>query len=368
MATAGRILIIPKGRYNEETQYSMLDMVSYGGKGWICKKTCIGIAPEEGEYWAECIDVSEGFNGVNFKIDEVEAMVAEEIATRENDIAEVNDKVDVATNIAKGRNQAHVFNTTAEMQAWLSDSENKGLWSKGDNIYIVELDVPDWWVAEVLEEADAETGYYYKIAQLETQKVDLTDYVVDHLTSYATDVPLSANQGRVLSEKHNTKFLPNGIDVLSITENGRYYIVNGQNTPSGVHNYGYLDVTVYPDSSQKDNYKLLEYTPTNRNVKFINLQTAGEWSGWQRDFPMPLKMKMYQKEVTPDSEGRATIDVSELNASGGYAFCTPLGNANAVVTVSTLLGNNTVVAYVKNVTNGVPIASKVSLIAYVFYV
>jgi hypothetical protein len=65
MATAGRILIIPKGKYNEETQYEMLDMVSYGGKGWVCKKTCIGIAPEDGEYWAESIDVSEELGEIN---------------------------------------------------------------------------------------------------------------------------------------------------------------------------------------------------------------------------------------------------------------------------------------------------------------
>lgn len=186
MATAGRILIIPKGRYNEETQYSMLDMVSYGGKGWICKKTCIGIAPEEGEYWAECLDVSEELNGIDSKIDEVEAMVTEETANRENDIAELNNKVDVATNISKGRNQAHVFNTTAEMEAWIADSANKGQWHVGDNIYIVQTDVPDWWVAEVLEEADAETGYYYKIAQLETQKVDLTT-IQDELDTKVTN-------------------------------------------------------------------------------------------------------------------------------------------------------------------------------------
>lgn len=86
---------------------------------------------------------------------------------------------DTATNIAKGRNQAHVFNTTAEMQTWLSNAANKGLWSKGDNIYIVELDVPDWWVAEVLTTADPDTGYYYKIAQLETQKVDLTPILAE---------------------------------------------------------------------------------------------------------------------------------------------------------------------------------------------
>jgi hypothetical protein len=58
MANAGRILIMPKGKYNAETIYEMLDMVSHGGKGWVCKQTCVGIEPAEGDYWAECIDVS----------------------------------------------------------------------------------------------------------------------------------------------------------------------------------------------------------------------------------------------------------------------------------------------------------------------
>lgn len=114
--------------------------------------------------------------------------------------------IETVSNIAKGRNQAHVFNTTANMQDWLSSVDNKEIFSKGDNIYIVEIDVPDWWIAEVLTEADTETGYYYKISQLETQKVDLTNYlaksdVVDSLTSTSTDAPLSANQGRVLDKK-----------------------------------------------------------------------------------------------------------------------------------------------------------------------
>lgn len=59
MATAGRILIIPKGKYKELTPYETLDMVSYGGKGWVCKKTCVGITPEDGDYWGECISVEE---------------------------------------------------------------------------------------------------------------------------------------------------------------------------------------------------------------------------------------------------------------------------------------------------------------------
>lgn len=312
MATAGRILIIPKGRYNEETQYSMLDMVSYGGKGWICKKTCIGIAPEEGEYWAECIDVSEGFNGVNFKIDEVEAMVTEEIATRENDIAELNDKVDVATNISKGRNQAHVFNTTAEMQAWISDSANKGLWSKGDNIYIVELNVPDWWVAEVLEEADAETGYYYKIAQLETQKVDLTTiqtqlnnkldkggHAVNKAvvtdgngniaptgitsTEIATLSGVSGNIQTQLNERvKKTIVIAQGVDLNTITESG-FYRLNAShvNLPSdGAGTHSTMIVS-------RGNDTLFQIIVTFETAQMYVRSAYGvggsvTWSGWKK--------------------------------------------------------------------------------------
>lgn len=54
MATAGRILIMPKGAYNASTTYEMLDLVTYNGSAWIAKKTVVGIAPVDGEYW-QCL-------------------------------------------------------------------------------------------------------------------------------------------------------------------------------------------------------------------------------------------------------------------------------------------------------------------------
>lgn len=48
---AGRILIMPKGNYDESAQYEMLDLVYYNGASWIAKKTVSGIAPSESEYW-----------------------------------------------------------------------------------------------------------------------------------------------------------------------------------------------------------------------------------------------------------------------------------------------------------------------------
>ena len=47
----GRILIIPKGDYNSETTYEMLDLVFYNNESWLCKKESKGNQPVEGEYW-----------------------------------------------------------------------------------------------------------------------------------------------------------------------------------------------------------------------------------------------------------------------------------------------------------------------------
>lgn len=90
-----------------------------------------------------------------------------------HDIEEMGTEIATVESIAKGKNQARVFSTTESMENWLSDSANKGVANVGDNLYIVAVDVPDWWISSVLE-APNESGMYYEIAQLETQKVDLT--------------------------------------------------------------------------------------------------------------------------------------------------------------------------------------------------
>lgn len=61
MANAGRILIIPKGGYNEEYEYEMLDMVRHNNTAWVAKKSVQGIEPsdENEEYWFRMGDVTE---------------------------------------------------------------------------------------------------------------------------------------------------------------------------------------------------------------------------------------------------------------------------------------------------------------------
>jgi hypothetical protein len=60
MATAGRILIMPKGAYNASVTYEMLDMVSHNNQTWLAKKTCVGIEPSasNADYWFCMVGIS----------------------------------------------------------------------------------------------------------------------------------------------------------------------------------------------------------------------------------------------------------------------------------------------------------------------
>ena len=53
MASAGRILILPKGNWDATTTYENLDLVAHNGKAWLAKKASVGIEPDETktEYW-----------------------------------------------------------------------------------------------------------------------------------------------------------------------------------------------------------------------------------------------------------------------------------------------------------------------------
>lgn len=58
MATAGRILIIPKGDYDSTANYEMLDLVRHNGTSWLAKKESTGIEPTtaNSEYWQNMFD------------------------------------------------------------------------------------------------------------------------------------------------------------------------------------------------------------------------------------------------------------------------------------------------------------------------
>ena len=103
--------------------------------------------------------------------------------------------------IAKGANQALSYSSYSTMVTAFN-SASATSYNVGQNIYIQTVDVPDLWVSSVESTSSTYTyttdaafisdlntnGYvqvgYYRLSALETQKVDLTNYVTN--TDYAT--------------------------------------------------------------------------------------------------------------------------------------------------------------------------------------
>lgn len=113
--------------------------------------------------------------------------------------------------IAKGRNKGYVFDTKDGMDTQLADAEFTKNLLLGDNLYIREVNVPDFWWDGT------------KAQQLETQKVDLSEYlekargvenkgkylVVDedgNVTEEAFDLPISEEDNNALQKMEDGSY------------------------------------------------------------------------------------------------------------------------------------------------------------------
>jgi hypothetical protein len=86
--------------------------------------------------------------------------------------ADIRDDIRTVEAIARGKATAYVFDTYAEMMTWLDDPENVAQLVVGDNLYIRDVGVKDyWWDGAAPSELEAEapdlTDYYTK-AQVDT--------------------------------------------------------------------------------------------------------------------------------------------------------------------------------------------------------
>ena len=98
MASAGRILIMPKGNYDANTEYEMLDLVFNGGASWVAKKNVMGIEPtdENTEHWmkmCESVDLTE----VIQRIAALESQMLGTISLDDIDLSGYATKGEVAT-------------------------------------------------------------------------------------------------------------------------------------------------------------------------------------------------------------------------------------------------------------------------------
>jgi hypothetical protein len=81
---------------------------------------------------------------------------------------DIREAVQQAESIARGRATAYVFDTYPDMVVWLGDPEHTRGLVLGDNLYIRDTGVKDyWWDGESAQELEAEapdlTDYYTKV-------------------------------------------------------------------------------------------------------------------------------------------------------------------------------------------------------------
>lgn len=154
-------------------------------------------------------------------INNAETLTEEEKAAAQNWLGATNEEY--VDNKFNGANKAVSFVNYSSMITSLNTLSN-GAYSVGQNIMIVTLEVPDLWVSEVMEESatyeyvsDTDftallktQGYvqvgYFKLSALETQKVDLPEYV--KFTDYAS--PSKAGVVKT-SQAHGTSMDVGGI-------------------------------------------------------------------------------------------------------------------------------------------------------------
>lgn len=90
-------------------------------------------------------------------------------------ISEAKTAANNAYVLAMGRSRSHVFDTKSAMETALQTAP-KGQYKVGDNIFIADISVPDYWVSKVTE-SDSSTYALVEVSPLETQKVDLSSYL-----------------------------------------------------------------------------------------------------------------------------------------------------------------------------------------------
>lgn len=125
---------------------------------------------------------------------------------------------DTAKSIAEGRAKAVSFATVAAMKTALA-AASATEYKVGDNLFIVATDVPDYWVSKVNATQSGDYGYY-EVSELETQKVDLTDYQTKTDNSLATTAKTVVGAINELnSDKANVSDIPDVSDMVTKSAN-----------------------------------------------------------------------------------------------------------------------------------------------------
>ena len=197
---------------------------------------------------------------VQSSVTQVEADIQPTITSIENTADTANSTANIAKSIAEGANQALSYGNYQTMITAFNALANN-IYNVGQNVMIITLEVPDLWISSIESTSQSYTyttdeafatalstnGYvqvgYYKLSALETQKVDLTNYVqfsnypssstagfVKVLSTYSTAID---GQGRLISSAKNYNEYLNGNNNMFISKGTLENAITGKNLETG---------------------------------------------------------------------------------------------------------------------------------------
>ena len=154
MASAGRVLPLPKGAYSPSTTYHLLDFVSYQGSTYICKQTSTGNAPTNTTYWqimaqgTESASVAGNYYGTCSTGASTSAKIVSIPAT-ENFVLQVGDIIGIKfDNTNTANNPSLNVNNSGAKPIYYNNSavSTSNLWASGEanRVTIFMYDGTNW--------------------------------------------------------------------------------------------------------------------------------------------------------------------------------------------------------------------------------
>lgn len=200
--------------------------------------------------------------------------------TRKTIVGAINE----VDSIAKGANQALSYGNYSTMVTAFNSLDDD-IYKVGQNIYIVTTEVPDLWISGIESASQTYTyttdeafttelntnGYvqvgYYKLSALETQKVDLTNYVTN--TDYAT------------AEKGGTIRTSNASG-LGISNGNLYAVTKAYNTYTSASNNmfigkGTLENVITGKNLETSNNKVTSISSSSTNTEYPSAKAVYDY-------------------------------------------------------------------------------------------
>lgn len=199
MASAGRILIMPKGTYDESASYEMLDLVFYGTSAWLCRKSCTGIAPDDvnEEYWFKFSSIALANNltteGNGYALDAKQGKILKDLI--DGNIADIEELSESVTGISAaidtllGSNIAEEYSESKTYAVGDYCTYNGQLYKCVVAVTEAKaFDTANWEIAHIMDE----------IAEKTTEIVDTT--VGNRLSELAADLATLYNPAATYNE------------------------------------------------------------------------------------------------------------------------------------------------------------------------